>query len=158
MQALRSSCNAIVARLLQPRFTVLLWGQSCDPQSACARAARDIFLLVDRKKNTPDQDERIKEEILQLLDHDRLLTDHHCHALAVLTLHEALRLSLRSKLSEDKLLYLEGILAWVKERYSTEPRNKDPEDAPHLHVLVPRHLGHGVQYLKALWKQRNEPP
>jgi len=158
MDAVRSKCNLVVQKLntlIQPRIKIYLWGETCEPQSACAKSAREIVVLIERKKETDDQDLRIKEEIMVILDHDHLISEFRCNALALLTLSEALRLLIQCKASENKVSYLEKIVREVEGKFSTTPKTSIPEDAPNIKMLIYKHQGNGVKYLTEIWKERN---
>ena len=156
MDAVRSQCERAVKKiqsLIQPRISVYFLGPSCDSQSICARRARDIVSLMDKKKNTMHQNERIKEEILALVDHEKLPTRFQCNALALLTLSEALRYLLHGKAKEEDVKFLEEILLQVQTNYHSKIiENDDFESPPSLNGLVYQHLGHGMKYLAELSK------
>lgn len=189
----------------------------CDAQSTCASTARKIMELIHRKKhNSPHQNSRIREEIMSLLDHEKLLSLYGCHALALLTTHETMRQLIISCATREHIRFLESIQLNLRENYIDRPlyreelpiqeaeavaeeeeeendksktRNKErpwyveEEDAgygnaddthfhfkhhhhhgkrgrfsaqkqqlPVLEILIPKHLGHGMKYLKALKK------
>lgn len=145
----------------------------CDPQSTCAKVARDIVTLVARKQNTPHQNLRIRDEIMTLLDHDKLLTHFQCNVLALLTLQEAVRLLVVGASDSSQLLFLQDIQIDLRQNYSETPvcnpcstmdyylhaappadnnRGAEPEEVPILDLLVPKHVGQGMKYLEALRK------
>ena len=137
----------------------------CDAQSTCAKAARDIVSLLNRKQNNTYQDMRIQEEIMALLDHEKLLTHFQCHALALLTLQEAIRLLIISDADSSQLLFLQSTQVQLRQNYSDKPLipmhyYDEVEQAamlPPLELLVPKHVGHGMKYLAALKKYAPPP-
>ena len=145
-------------KLVRPSTGIYLWGStSCDPQSICAKTAREILQLMERKQNTLDQNMLIKEEILVLLDHEKLLSMFNCHALAILTLQEVLRILIQSKYSknEDHVQYIEQILTDLHQNYASTPSaTRHRHDIPSLKILIPRHMGDGPKYLTELWKSK----
>jgi len=142
----------------------------CDVQSTCAKTARDIVTLIDRKQNTPQQNCRVKEEIMVLLNHEKLLTHHQCNVLALLTLQEAMRLLIISSADSNQILFLQEIQIDLRQNYYEKPtlnhysfeedsvqrggiQNSAAElETPILEVLVPKHVGQGMKYLEALRK------
>jgi hypothetical protein len=138
----------------------------CDVQSTCAKTARDIIALIDRKQNTPQQNCRVKEEIIELLNHEKLLTHYHCNVLALLTLQEAMRLLIISSADSNQILFLQEIQLDLRQNYFEKPTPNhyslnqnnihmmdfDETSIPILEVLVPKHLGQGMKYLEALRK------
>ena len=136
----------------------------CDAQSTCAKAAREIVILIERKRNMPHQNARVKEEMLMILDHEKLLTQYQCNVLALLTLQEAMRLLLiGSSTPSDQLDFLQEIQLHIRQSYSDKPiivvvddgievEASDHHQLPILEILIPKHVGHGMKYLEALKK------
>jgi len=149
------SIKAALNKFMQPRVGVYLWATPCDAQSMCARAARDIVSIVERKQNIPSHNIRIKEEILSLVDHDHLLTHFQCNALALLTLKEALRYLLKGKAPEENIQFIENIILVVQTNYGPNVVENPEYDTPHLNSLTHKHLGHGMKYLQEQFKKRN---
>lgn len=139
----------------------------CDTQSACAKAAREIADLIERKQNSTYQNSRVKEEIMVLLDHEKLLTRFGCNALALITLQEVARILIirlsDASSSSERLLFLQEIQVELRQKYSdkltsvSSSSSSECGDAPTccLEVLVPKHLGQGMKYLEALRKHTN---
>lgn len=127
----------------------------CDQQSACAKAAREIVVLIERKKDTADQNRLVKEEILLILDHDQLLTEYRCHALALLTLAEAHRQLLYNAgscaYSASSRVFLEELQVFVRQHFLSPGDMEEDE----LKVLVPKHVGNGMKYLSELFKKNS---
>jgi hypothetical protein len=152
MERLWSTSKKALGRLVKPRM-LAAWGPRCDTNSLCARTARDIVSLVQRKRSDQShQDERIREEILAILDHDKLLTDFQCNALALLTLNEALRLLLLQQSEEGAIAYVERIHMEIQDAYRSEIANGVDQSCT-MPMRIHKHLGHGIKYLEERRKQ-----
>jgi len=128
-----------------------MMGEVCDRQSACAQAARQITELIARRKDTPDQNCRIKEEVWVILDHERFLTEYACPALALLTLQEAHRQMTQAKAQTNDLRFLEQIQVEVRQMHqgSSQP--------PKLKARLCKHVGNGMGYLSEMRKLTPSP-
>ena len=162
MESFKVQYNAVVKKmngLLQPRVAITFWRTPCDPQSICARAARDIVSLVEKRNKTLHQNERIKEEILMIADHEKLLSVFRCNALALLTIKEALIYLVEGKASEESIQFLESIILEVQSKYTSKPtslycldEHNEDHMMPQLNILIPQHVGDGMKYLAELQK------
>ena len=154
-------------------FGANLW-DTCADQSTCAKTAREIITLIERKQqDSPYQDSLVREEILALLNHEKLLTHYQCHALALLTLQEAARRLMLSPMphTSQHLVFLQEIQIHLRQNYFDKPvppriyswdehargsatshAKADDEHPPILELLVPKHIGQGMKYLEALRK------
>jgi hypothetical protein len=141
--------SALMASVLSPRNRAYYFAESCDPLSNCAKKAIEIFLLLDKKKNIPEQNERIKEEVWVILDHEKLLTQHGCCALSQLTLQELLKYMVTCNAKEELIVFVEQMDSEMKRRYSQEITA-----SPHigsdinLQALVFKHMGKGMDFLE----------
>ena len=134
--------------IIKPRYKAIYFTKTCDSQSCCAKIARDILSLLDKKKNVPNQNERIKEEIWVMLDHEKILSEYNCCALAKLTLEEVLRQMMICKSNEELICYVERVMVEMELKYSLEL-------APSYHnvdiqALIYKHKGLGMEYLERL--------
>jgi hypothetical protein len=161
MQTLKKYAPSLMTTVVKPRFRAYYFGKECDAQSACAMKARAILLLLEKKKDLPDQNARIKEEIMVLLDHEKLLTIFKCNALAILTIRELLKLMVRCKSSEELIRFVEGIDYEIEKNYSPTlapcspyyfSSHDDQTGNINLQALVHKHMGQGMEYLKELRK------
>ena len=106
-----------------------------------------------------------------ILDHEKLLTQFQCHALALLTLQEAVRLLIVGGADSSQVGFLQSIQIELRQNYldkplptpptSTHPyyyveeeedNNNTTTPPPILELLVPKHIGQGMKYLEALKK------
>ncbi len=131
---------------IQPRIKAVYFGQDCDSQSACAKTAREILLLLDKKKDIPHQNQLIKEEIWVMLDHERMLSEEHCFVLAKLTVHELLKLQVKNNSNEELIKFVEELDNEMHRRYNPTPLNHKTN----IQALKYKHMGQGMQYLKEI--------
>jgi hypothetical protein len=115
----------------------------CDPQSTCAGVARQIVTLIQSHGHNNKQ-----AEIMALLDYGALLTNHSCHALALVTLQEVHRQMLALKAPAEHQGYLESLQVYVRQQHQALPVGGEPSEP--LSVLLPQYTGRGMQYLEAL--------
>ena len=99
-----------------------------------------------------------------ILDHNKLLTEFQCNALALLTLQEAMRLLVIGRAASEQLLFLHEVQLALRQNYSEKPvlndtttmgshyDEKEDVEAPILEILIPKHVGQGMKYLEALKK------
>lgn len=163
------SPSSLINIVFKPRFRAYYFAKQCDVQSACAVNARSILMLLEKKKNIAEQNARIKEEIFVMLDHEKLMTQFRCNALASLTIRELLRQMLQQKSPEDLIFFVEDIAQEIERNYSpTIPKialyylhhdYEDSRDATsstggsiNLQALIHKHMGQGVEYLRELHK------
>ena len=134
---------------IRPRYKALYFGQDCDLQSLCAKTAREILSLLEKKRDIPHQNKLIKEEIWKMLDHEKLLSDFGCCALAKLTIRELLRLMSRqnNNIAEELILFIEEMDIEMPKLYSLKPMGPCPHN---IQALQYKHLGQGMQYLKEM--------
>jgi len=138
--------------IMKPRSRAYFFAKECDPQSNCCNTSRKILLLLDHKQNIPYQNERIKEEIWVMLDHEKLLSEYQCCTLAKLTLQELLKYMVQYKYKEDFITFIEDLVVEMEKRYTYELNYHHDEGGERhpidLQGLTYRHMGHGMEYLK----------
>ena len=137
--------------VMKPRRQAYLFAQHSDPQSNCAKTARQILSLLERKKDITHQNELIKEEIWELLDHEKFLSEYNCCILSKMTLQELLRQMVNYKSNEDLIVFVEEMILDMENKFSYELK-------PHFHsqqqagidvqALMYKHIGNGMGYLK----------
>ena len=118
----------------------------CDPQSTCAGVATQIAALIQSPKPG------MQAEIMAMLDYGALLSNHSCHALALLTLQEVHRQMLALRAKEDHQAYLETLQVYLRKHHQPLPVGGEPVYP--LSVLLPQYTGRGMQYLEALRKHQ----
>ncbi len=136
---------------IKPRFKAYYLGKKCDPQSICAKTAIAILLLMEKKKDIPEQNTLIKEEIYNMLNHEKLLTEYGCCALSRLTIQELLRLMLQNKTKEELFLFVEEIDLELEKKYSSYLQPFF-ETKLNLQALTYKHMGNGVKFLAEMQK------
>jgi hypothetical protein len=145
--------------MMKPRRQAYFFAKDCDPQSNCCKTSRKILLLLEQKQNSPYQNERIKEEIWAMIDHEKLLSEYQCCTLAKLTLQELLRYMVQFKYKEEFITFIEELVVEMEKKYTYELNyHHDMYDAYtdegvqrrpiDLQGLTYRHMGHGMEYLK----------
>lgn len=146
--------------MLKPRRQAYFFAKECDPQSNCCKTAREILLLLEKKKDNSYQNERVKEEIWTMIDHEKLLSEYKCCVLAKLTLQELLRHMIQYNSKEEFILFIEDLVLEMEKKYTYElnyhyafesyPFNSDDgqNQAIDLQALTYKHMGHGMEYLK----------
>lgn len=82
-----------------------------------------------------------------MLDHEKLLSNFGCCALAKLTIRELLRLMSRQKVAEELILFIEEIDIEMPKKYALKPIGPCPHN---IQALQYKHLGQGMQYLKEM--------
>jgi hypothetical protein len=142
MDTLKKYANKII----KPRVKAMYFAEKCDPQSCCAKKAREILSLLEKKKNLPDQNQRIKEELWVLLDEEKLLSNYNCCVLAKLTLEELLRLMMQNKSNEELICYVEMVMREMEEVYVMEVNMQKID----IQALSYKHMGLGMKYLKQI--------
>jgi hypothetical protein len=133
---------------IKNRYKAMFFGKSCDPLSQCAKSARDILSLLDKKKNLPEQNELIKDEIWVILDHEKLLSNYQCSALSKLTLQELLTQMMKCKSNEELILFVEAMDSEMDQKYTSHLVHSCPPF--NLQALIHKHMGHGIEYLKEM--------
>lgn len=134
--------------IVKPRYKAMYFNKSCDPQSCCAIKAREILSLLEKKRNNSNQNELIKQELWVMLDHEKIMSEYNCCALAILTLEELLRLMMNCKSNEDLICYVELIMIEMEENYTLKlaPSYQHVD----LQALIYRHKGLGMEYLQQI--------
>jgi hypothetical protein len=155
MDALVKIVPSFISKTIKPRHKAQYFGKSCDPQSQCAKSARDIFALLGKKKDLPQQNELIREEIWVILDHEKVLSKFQCSALSKLTLQELLRLMLKCKADEELILFVEAMDAEMDSRYSPLVSHWYAP-AFNMQALIHKHMGHGMEYLKEMRNSKRQ--
>lgn len=140
--------------LILPRYKAVYFGKECDSQSQCAKTAREIVSLLEKKKNIPHQNTLIKEEIWKMLDHESLLSEFGCYALATLTLREVLRIMVKHKVAEELLVFVEEMDTEMLKIHAQKPFGRG---APNIQALKYKHMGQGMDYLKEMHKCNLKP-
>jgi hypothetical protein len=149
------SSYALARLMVKPRVIAVYFAKQCDPQSICANKAREILILLDKKKNIPDHNERIREELWVILDHEKLLSEYNCYALAKLTLEELLRLMMKCKSNEELLCYVESIHVDMEKKYKMELHESDVNNID-LQALEHKHMGNGMKFLEQLHNTKKD--
>ena len=118
-----------------------------------------VFRSTERFGLTVEGYNRLMAE----LDHEQLLTRRRCCLLAVCTLQEALRLTMTSSSSQQQqasgigdavVSVLEAAESGLRSRFEQSPSSDSPDedsgntDNNAQQLLVAKHLGHGMEYLK----------
>jgi hypothetical protein len=145
--------------MMKPRRQAYFFAKECDPQSNCCKTAREILLLLEKKKDSPYQNKLIKEEIWAMIDHEKLLSEYKCCTLAKLTLQELLRYMVQYKSKEEFILFIEDLVVEMEQKYTYELNyHCDMNDCYEgeggqrntidLQALTYRHMGHGMEYLR----------
>jgi hypothetical protein len=147
----KSIPELLMSAVMKPRRKAYLFAKHSDPQSNCAKTARQILSLLERKKDMTHQNELIKEEIWELLDHEKFLSEYNCCILSKMTLEELLRQMVNYKSSEDLIIFVEEMILEMEKKFGYELH-------PHLHsqqqlgidvqALEYKHIGNGMEYLK----------
>lgn len=137
----------MMCSIIKTRHRAYYFGKPCDPQSKCALKAREIFLLLDKMKNTRDQKERIMEELWVILDHEQLLSEYNCCALAKLTIYELFKSMQNCNAREELFLFVEEIDREMEKMYSLDLKPHNNRDI-NLQALIFRHQGNGMEYLR----------
>jgi hypothetical protein len=133
-----------MSRVLKRRTNAMYFSVQCDPLSNCAKQAREILLLLYKKKNDVVQNERIKEELWVILDHEKLLSKYNSSVLSVLTMEEVLRLMVKGNVDETLICYAEHVMDEMDKKYCRELDVKDIN----TQALILKHMGHGIELLK----------
>jgi hypothetical protein len=141
--------------MVKPRVMAVYFAKQCDPQSTCANKAREILFLLDKKRNKPDQNELIKEELWVILDHEKLLSEYNCYTLAKLTLEELIRLMMKCKSNEELICYVETIHVDMEKKYKMELHESDVKNID-LQALVHKHMGNGMKFLEQLHNTKRD--
>ena len=145
----RTLPSMLMDSVMRSRTRAYYFAENCDPQSNCAKKAREIFLLLDKMKNTPEQNERVKEEIWVILDHEKLLSEYNCSVLSQLTLKELLKLMMTCHVKEELIAFVEEIESEMKRKYTQEiALNPHFETDVNLQALVFKHMGKGMDFLQ----------
>lgn len=153
--------SSLYARAVPARYRAQLARERCDAHSACGRGAAALLQLLERDAHMEQSSAALRswcrcglmaatyERLIAELDHEQLLSEHGCSALAVLTVHEALRTCAGARvISNDYIAALERVELHLREFYNVEPQTQAARDKARL--LRPKHLGHGVEYLRLL--------
>jgi hypothetical protein len=133
---------------LLPLHLRVYWSHpKCDPQSTCVIAAGELIKCMTRDQ--PRSRDR-EEALLKILNHEGVLDSPSLYnTLALLTIHEAVQLTLQSG---DESIQACLILEELKElecKLSKSPYRQPPADqAPFMQLLWLKHVGDGIGFLK----------
>lgn len=146
----KSISDYMMNAVMKPRRQAYFFAKTCDIRSTCATTAREILLLLEKKKNVPEQNERIKEEIWVMLDHEKLLSEYNCCILSKMTIQELLRIMLIHETKEELIRFVEEITLEMEDKYSHDLSHTTGKNKINIQALVHKHMGNGMEYLKQL--------